>query len=55
MVLGHLMKFSKEKKILLKSNTIVKLIFLVVIFFILGIWTEKYKLFKKPHLFFTKI
>ena len=27
----------------------------MVIFFILGIWTEKYKLFKKPHLFFTKI
>ena len=49
------MKFSKEKKIQLKSNTIVKLIFLVVIFFILGIWTEKYNLFKKPHLFFTKI
>ena len=49
------MKFSKEKKIQLKSNTIVKLIFLVVIFFILGIWTEKYNLFKKPQLFFTKI
>ena len=49
------MKFSKEKKIQSKSNTIVKLIFLVVIFFILGIWTEKYNLFKKPHLFFTKI
>ncbi len=49
------MKFSKEKKLQLKSNNIVKLIFLVVIFFILGIWTEKYDLLKKPRHFFTKI
>ena len=49
------MKFSKEKKLQLKSNNIVKLIFLVAIFFILGIWTEKYDLLKKPNYFFTKI
>ena len=49
------MKFSKEKNLRLKKNFILRLFFLVVIFFVLGIWTEKYDLLKKPNLFFTKI
>ena len=40
------MKFSKEKNLRLKKNFILRLFFLVVIFFVLGIWTEKYDLLK---------
>ena len=49
------MKFVKEKKNNLGSNLFLKLFFIILFFFILGIWTEKYDLFKKPSAFFTKI
>ena len=49
------MKFVKEKKYNLGSNLFLKLFLITLFFFILGIWTEKYDLFKKPSAFFTKI
>ena len=49
------MKFEKKNEFNLGSNLILKIIIGILFFFILGIWTEKYDLFKKPHLFFTKI
>ena len=49
------MKFVKEKKYTLGSNLFLKLFLITLFFFILGIWTEKYDLFKKPSAFFTKI
>ena len=49
------MKFYKKTNSQLKSYLNIKLFFLVLLFFILGIWTEKYDLLKKPNLFFTKI
>ena len=49
------MKFVKEKNINLKSNFFLKIFFFILFFFILGIWTEKYDLLKKPSNFFTKI
>ena len=49
------MRFKKQKEFNLGFNLILKIIVGILFFFILGIWTEKYDLFKKPHLFFTKI
>ena len=49
------MKFVKEKKYNLGSNLFLKLFLIILFFFILGMWTEKYDLFKKPSAFFTKI
>ena len=49
------MKFVKEKKNNLGSNLFLKFFLITLFFFILGIWTEKYDLLKKPSAFFTKI
>ena len=49
------MKFIKEKKINLKSYFFLKVFLILIFFFILGIWTEKYDLLKKPSDFLTKI
>ena len=49
------MKFIKKKNINLKSNFFLKISLFIIIFFILGMWTEKYDLFKKPNVLFTKI
>ena len=49
------MKFIKEKNINLKSYFFLKVFLILLFFFILGIWTEKYNLLKKPSSFFTKI
>lgn len=49
------MKFVKEKKYNLGSNLFLKFFLITLFFFILGIWTEKYDLLKKPSAFFTKI
>jgi hypothetical protein len=48
------MKFTKKKNINLKFNFL-KISLFLIIFFILGMWTEKYDLLKKPNDFFTKI
>jgi hypothetical protein len=48
------MKFIK-KNIIFKSSFFLKISIFTVIFFILGMWTEKYDLLKKPNYFFTKI
>ena len=49
------MKFIKDKNIDLKSYSILKILFFVLIVFIFGIWTEKYDLLKKPRSIITKI
>lgn len=49
------MKFVKKKYVNLKSNLILKILFLILLFFTLGMWTEKYDLLNKPHIFLTKI
>ena len=49
------MKFIKKKNINFKSNLFLKMFLFIIIFFILGMWTEKYDLFKKPNIFFTKV
>ncbi len=49
------MKFVKEKNFNIKSNFFLKFFIIILIFYVLGIWTEKYDLLKKPSAFFTKI
>ena len=49
------MKFIKDKNFDFKSSSIIKILFFVLIIFILGIWTEKYNLLDKPKTLFIKI
>ena len=49
------MKFIKDKSVDFKSYSIVKILFFILVVFIIGIWTEKYDLLSKPRSIISKI